>query len=131
MKKLLLISLIALFVVSCKPYIEYDISYSYAVPDSLKNEYKEYIQQIIKNASYETSLSGGKVRDLVQAAKVAADNIYMVKMQTLLIVYAKDFFAIDYAKSSEILFEDLNEEQLKIFNQIMHTGKTIRKDFNN
>lgn len=134
MKRLVFILLVGILMVGCRAHVEYTIEIKTEVNDSLKENQKEYLLQLVESASKHNGQSAGKARhldDVIYAAKNISNSFYETKTEVLVRrVYnnAGDTYAIGTEFNYEDLDEDYskNEPQVYIWYKIKETGKPYK-----
>lgn len=121
MKKLLLYSLIGLFLSSCgktSPTV-YEIQKIHYIPDSLKQQHRDWIQETVRAASQH--MAAGKYQNIdktIRQAKFTADEIFGVSEIGLIKRLSEKSWSY-----IEIRQEDMTEEEKLIFGKLLKNPK--------
>tara|TARA_R110000796_G_scaffold112555_2_gene224122 strand:- start:986 stop:1357 length:372 start_codon:yes stop_codon:yes gene_type:complete len=117
MKKIILLICLSLLIFSCgsENKITYRLQNVTVVPDSLKQEYRGYVIELVKAASY--NMTGGDYEDVdvtIIQAKITALEIFGNEELAL-----EKYPNNEYYHSVIIHQEDMNEADRKIFDDLM------------
>lgn len=106
--------LIAFLFISCTDYPKYSVSYEDSVPDSLKDEQKNFIIEATKAASFH--MTGGDYEDpedVIWGASKVFEHIYSVRVDGLYTVPCHGCYGYFTPE------HELTEAQRKIYNDIL------------
>lgn len=133
MKKILFgVILLGLLTGCSRGYVKYEIIYEHKVPDSLKNEHRDYLLELVKAASNETSLSAGKAKhldDILYSASHVTNDLYEERVEMIKkSYYNSDFLSATYDRSTYIKKEDLDRDknEVYIYYKILELGKPYK-----